>query len=92
MAPVQRSRLLCVMISAHETRKGDSQIQFSLAILDTIQLRPKPKIDASNSPPPRPSTGEGINLSGPQVLVACMSALSAASLLLWVFLKLWLFE
>jgi hypothetical protein len=81
-----------VMIRADEIRKGDGQIQFSLAVLDTTQLRPKTKIDASNSGRPRPSTGEGINLSGSQVLVGFMSALCGASLLFWTFLKLWLFE
>jgi len=80
------------MIRADEIRKGDGQIQFSLAVLDTTQLRPKTKIDASNSARPRPSTGEGINLSGSQVLVGSMSALCGASLLFWTFLKLWLFE
>jgi hypothetical protein len=79
-----------VMIRADEIRKGEGQIQFSLAVLDTTQLRPKTKIDASNSA--RPSTGEGINLSGSQVLVGFVSALCGASLLFWTVLKLWLFE
>jgi hypothetical protein len=79
-----------VVIRADEIRKGDGQIQFSLAILDTTQLRPKTKIDASNAARPRPSTGEAISLSGSQVLVG--SALFGASLLFWAFLKLWLFE
>jgi hypothetical protein len=80
------------VIRADEIRKGDGQIQFSLAILDSTQLRPKTKIDASNSARPRPSTGEAINLSGSQVLVGSVSAACGATLLFWAFLKLWLFE
>jgi hypothetical protein len=38
-----------VMIRADEIRKGDSQIQFSLTILNTTRLRPKSKIDANSS-------------------------------------------
>jgi len=78
------------MIRADEIRKGDGQIEFSLAILNTTPLRLKSKIDANISA--RPSTGEGINLSGSQLLVGFMSGLSAVSLLFWAVLKLWLFE
>ena len=81
-----------MVIRADEIRKGDGQIQFSLAILASTQLRPKTKIDASNSARPRLSSGEAINLSGSQVLVGSVSALCGASLLFWVFLKLWLSE
>jgi len=39
MAPLQRSGV--VMIRADEIRKGGSEIEFSLAILNTTPLRPK---------------------------------------------------
>ena len=79
-----------MIIRGHEIRKCDNQIQFSLAVLDTTELRRTPKIGASNSA--RPSTREGIDLSGSHLLVVCVSALSAVSLLFWAFLKLWLSE
>jgi hypothetical protein len=41
-----------VLIRDDEIRKGDSQIQFSLATLNTTPLRPKSKIDGNNSARP----------------------------------------
>jgi len=78
------------VIRTGEIPQGVGQIQFSLGVLEAAQLQPKRKF--VKSAPVPPFTGEGISLSGSQVLVAFLSALSSASLLLWAFLHLWLFE
>jgi hypothetical protein len=78
------------MVRDGEIRKGNGQIQFSLLVLETTQLRPKLKVGIVN--PSASFTRNGINLSGSQVLVGCVSALCTVSLLLWVIIQLWLFE
>jgi hypothetical protein len=78
------------MIRTGEIRKGNAQIQFSLTVLEAAQLQPKLKLVDTNPAPPL--TRSGINLSGTQVLVECLSALCSLGLLLWAFLHLWLFE
>jgi hypothetical protein len=76
------------MIRTDEIRKGNSQIQFSLAVLGATQLQPRVKL--SN---PSPSfTPNEINLSASQVLVGSISALCTVGLLLWAIIKLWVFE
>ena len=78
------------MIRAGEIRKGNGQIQFSLSVLETTQLRPKLKVGIAN---PTPSfTRNGINLSGSQVLVGWLSALCTVGLVLWAIIQVWLFE
>lgn len=78
------------MIRTGEIRKGNGQIQFSVAVLETTQLRPKLK--AENADPALSFSRNGINLSGSQVLIASLSALSTIGLLLWVIIQFWLFE
>jgi hypothetical protein len=78
------------MIRADEIRKGNGQIQFSLAVLEATQLQPRVK--RSNANPSAWFTRNGINLSGSQVLVGWLSALCAVGLLLWAIIQLWLFE
>jgi hypothetical protein len=78
------------MIRAGEIRKGNGQIQFSLTVLDTTRFRPGLKV--ANAKPAPSFTREGVNLSGSQVLVGFLSALLSGGLLLWAFLRLWLFE
>ena len=78
------------MIRAGEIRKGNGQIEFSLTVLETTQLRPRLKLGDGK---PAPSfTRNGISLTGSQVLVGFLSALCSVGLLLWAFLRLWLFE
>ena len=79
------------MIGADEIREGLGQIQFSLGVLEATRPQPQPKLRLVNAASARPFTREGISLSGSQVLVAFLSALSSVSLLLWAFLHLWLF-
>ena len=78
------------MIRTGEIRKSVGQIQFSLGVLEATQLQPKLKLVSANSA--ASLTRSGINLSGSQLLVACVSALGSVSVLLWAFLHLWLFE
>jgi hypothetical protein len=78
------------MVRAGEIRKGNGQIQFSLSVLEATQLRPKLKLGVVN--PSASFARNGINLSGSQVLVGCVSALCGVGLLLWVIVQLWLFE
>jgi hypothetical protein len=78
------------MIRAGEIRKGSGQIQFSLSVLETTQLRPKLKVGIAN--PAASLTRNAINLSGSQVLVGWLSALCTVGLALWAIIQLWLFE
>jgi len=78
------------MIRAGEIRKGHGQIQFSLSVLETTQLRPKLKVGIANSTPSLPRNA--INLSGSQVLAGWLSALCTVGLVLWAIIQLWLFE
>ena len=78
------------MIRADEIRKGNGQIQFSLTVLDTTQLRPR--LSMGNAKPSPSFARNGINLSGSQVFVGWLSAFCMIGLLLWAMIKLWLFE
>jgi hypothetical protein len=78
------------MIRTDEIRKGNGQIEFSLTVLGTSQLRAKRKLTNAN---PAPSfTRNEINLSGSQLLVGSLSALYTVGLLVWAIIRLWLFE
>jgi hypothetical protein len=78
------------MIRTEEIRKGDSQIQFSLQVLDYTQLQPKSKIEAVDTAVS--AEEQGLVLSGSQVLIGFLSALCGMFLLFWAFLRLWLYE
>lgn len=77
------------MIRADEVRRGNGQIQFSLTVLESTPVRLGNDATAGSAPSGAP---HGLNLSGSQVLIGWVSALSAVVLLLWAFLRLWLFE
>jgi hypothetical protein len=77
------------MIRADENRKGTSQIEFSLTVLDGRPLRLKTvAVAADLAQPIRPSE---LILSGSQLLVG-VSVFWTAGFLMWALLKLWLFE
>jgi hypothetical protein len=78
------------MIRAEEIRKGHSQIQFSLKVLDYAQLQPRSKIQTVDTA--ASAEEQGLILSGSQVLIGFLSALSGVFLLFWAFLRLWLYE
>ena len=77
------------MIRADEIRRGNGQIQFSLAVLESTPLRLGNDVAADSAPSRAPNQ---LNLSGSQVLIGWVAAVSAVGLLLWAFLRLWLFQ
>lgn len=78
------------MMRAEEITKEDDQIRLSVTVLETTELRPKKEVYTDKSVHSR--VPYELNLSGSQLLVGFMSALSAVDLLLWVFLTLSLFQ
>lgn len=78
------------MIQVDEIQIAPSQIQFSMTLVETAQM-PLGSTVTTVDQPGSARPGE-INLSGWQVLVGWVSALSAVGLLLWAVTKLWLFE
>ena len=76
------------MLHADELQKGQNQIPFPLALLESVRM---PLAKSANS-----STMEyagqpyEVQVSGSQVLIGLVSALGSLSLFLWA-LKLWLF-
>lgn len=81
------------MIHTDELPKNEGQMQFSLAALEDTRLQPKARVMAEDfAISQRPASPYEINLSGSQILVGLMSALCLVGLLLWGFLRLWLFE
>jgi hypothetical protein len=77
------------MIRADENRKGTSQIEFSLTVLDGRPLRLKTVAVAADLT--QPVRRSELNLSGSQLLVGA-SVFWTAGFLMWALLKLWLFE
>jgi hypothetical protein len=77
------------MIRADENRKGSSQVEFSLTVLDGRPLRLKTVAVAADLA--QPVRRSELNLSGSQLLVG-VSVFWTVSFLIWALLKLWLFE
>ena len=77
------------MIRPGEIRKANNQIQFSLVVLESAQLRLKTDIAASDFAVS--NRADELNLSGSHLLVG-ISALCALGMLIWMLLRLWLFE
>lgn len=72
------------------TIKGDNHLPFSGASIGSGQVSPGVKMRHPGLF--RPTVAHEVNLSGSQLVVGCICFLGAAGLLLWAFLKLWLFE
>lgn len=77
------------MIRADEIRKGRGQIQFSLRVLETTQLRLK---EDAVSDLARSDIPNRVRLSSFRVVMGRVSVVRALGQVLWAFLKLWLFE
>ena len=78
------------MVHVEEIPKTNEQILSACTVLEIAQLPPKTKVraaDAGHSQRPNE-----LNLSSNQLLVGFTSAFGAVGLLLWVILKLWLFD
>jgi hypothetical protein len=78
------------MISATGIRADPSQVRVPVTVFETAQLRPDSQVPTAAAV--RNVAPFEVNLSGTQLAVGFISALSGVSLLLWVFLRLWLFE
>jgi hypothetical protein len=80
------------MLRAGELRKGQEQIQFSLAALQEARLRPRvDRIATKVVAAERILPIHALNLSGSQILVAVVSALVSTGLFAWAVIRLWLF-
>jgi hypothetical protein len=80
------------MLRANELRKGQDQIQFSLAVLESARLQPRPMRTYQNfRVAARAIRPNEINLSGSQLLLGAVTALGSAGLFLWALIRLWLF-
>jgi hypothetical protein len=77
------------VISADEIRRGNGQVQFPLTVLEARQL--SVKTDVLTAGLVRSGTTNELNLSGSQLMFG-ISVLCTVGLLIWVFLKVWLFE
>jgi hypothetical protein len=85
-----RTTRSAVMIRVEEVRKGASQLQFSLAALESARVQPKAvavRLDRNVA-----FSNVQLNLTGAQLLAGFASAFSFVTLLVWAILKLWLSE
>jgi hypothetical protein len=82
------------MLHANEIRKGQEQIQFSLAVLEGARLQPRP--GAVNRQPSAVTAEHAlepyeINLSVSQVLIGLVAGVGSLGLFVWALVRLWLF-
>jgi hypothetical protein len=81
------------MIRIDEIRKGDGQIQFSLAAIEGARLRTRARaMNERVAAAERAITPNEINLSGSQLLVGLVSGLCLVSLFAWGVVRVWLFR
>jgi len=78
------------MLRPGDMQEGAGQLQFSLTVLETAELPPKLRLGRAN--PTRLRENKRLDLSGAHVLVGTLSAFCTVGLLLWAFVRLWLFE
>ena len=79
---------------ASEIRKGEEQIQFSLAIFEGAELHPQAVTVHRHTPAAaagRALKPYEINLSVSQVLLGLLTGVGAVSLFVWALVRLWLF-
>jgi hypothetical protein len=78
------------MLRPVEIREENGQVRFSLTVLETAQIQSRLRLRRTNPTPLL--AGKRIDLSGTHVLVGSLSAFCTVGLLLWAFVRLWLFE
>jgi hypothetical protein len=78
------------MIGAKEIVRESDPTQFQLRVLDSTELGTKKKVGASDAI--NAIAPFEIAITGSQLLIGSVSALCAVALMVWAFLKLWLFE
>jgi hypothetical protein len=82
------------MLHVNEIRKGQEQIQFTLAALGGARLQPRPVTVNRQTPAiaaQRALKAYEINLSVAQVLVWLIAGVGSLSLFVWALVRLWLF-
>jgi len=82
------------MLQANEIRKGEEQIQFSLAVLEGARLQRRPaaiRRRTSAAAAERALKPYEINLSLAQVLLGLVTGVGSVSLFVWALVRLWLF-
>lgn len=77
------------MLHADELQKGQNQIPFPLALLESVRM-PQAKSAKITSSMEYAGQPYQVQVSGSQVLIGLVSALGSLSLFLWA-LRLWLF-
>jgi len=81
------------MLHADGIRKGQEQIQFSLAVLEGARLQPKPVVINQRAArmAERALRPYEIHISGSQVLFWLVTAVASIGLFIWAIIRLWLF-
>ncbi len=77
------------MLRVEETIRNDNHIPFSITWTSTDPLSPEKTRHAGLV---GDMAARELNFSGSHLVVACVCFLGAAKVLLWILLKLWLFE
>jgi hypothetical protein len=78
------------MIGAEEVVNENNATQFQFQVLESMELGPKRNVGATDAVRAMPAYE--INITGTQLLIGLASALCGVGLMVWAFLKLWLFE
>lgn len=78
------------MLHAGETNESANCIPFSITAAGNERVTPKATTRSAGAD--RDAAARELNLSGPQLAVGFVFFLSAAKLLMWALVKLWLFE
>jgi hypothetical protein len=80
------------MIHANEIRKGNAQIEFSIAALEGPRLVPiRKNLNSEPATDQQPSTAFAVHISGIQLIVAMALGICSVFLLTWAFVRHWLF-
>jgi len=78
------------MLHADELQKGQNQIPFPLALLESVRMPQAKSAKITSSTMEYAGQPYEVQVSGSQVLIGLVSALGSLSLFLWA-LRLWLF-
>jgi len=80
------------MVRPYEFHKVETPLQFALTALGAAHLSPRSSVSSAKiAAAPRTVTPFEVNLSGFQVLVGLVFVSCVGSLLLWTFVRHWIF-
>jgi uncharacterized membrane protein YccC len=89
---LKKSKGDCPMVRTNEIRKGDGQIEFSLAALEATQLQPRARaMNRRPSVAERALTPYEVSINGIQVLIGLAFGMCFVSLFVWGVVRHWLF-